>query len=61
MIGLALKLWDMYDNRKKRQIGNWTRNQNSILYIESNIIDVWRWIFVQSMISHKEIFIYENF
>jgi hypothetical protein len=61
MTGLTLKLWDMYDNRKKQRIGNWTRNQNSILYIEFNVIDVWRCIFVQSMISQKEIFIYEIF
>jgi hypothetical protein len=58
MIGLATNRRGVYDGRKKPQIGNWMKNQNPILYIELSSIDVWRWIFAQSMKSQKEILIY---
>ncbi len=61
MIGLAPKPRNMYNNNKndKSQI-EW---KTKILFFTliCSTIDVWRWIFVQSMRSHKENFMYEKF
>jgi hypothetical protein len=50
----------MYDNKKNDELEiEWERK---ILFftLHRNSIDMWRWIFVQSMRSQKEIFIYEK-
>jgi hypothetical protein len=54
----ATKPWNMYDNKKNDELEiEWERK---ILFftLHRNSIDMWRWIFVQSMRSQKEIFIY---
>ncbi len=55
---LATKPWDVYDNKKNDELKiEWKRK---ILFstLNCNSIDMWRRIFIQSMRSQKEIFIY---
>jgi hypothetical protein len=60
MIGPTTKPWNVYDSRKNDELKiEW---ETKILFFTLNhsSIDVWKWIFVQSMRSQKEIFIYEK-
>jgi hypothetical protein len=60
MIGPATKPWDMYDNKKNDELKIEWETKIPFFTLNSSSIDVWRWIFFQSMKSQKEIFFYEN-
>jgi hypothetical protein len=60
IIGLAPKPWDMYNNRKNNESKIEWETKILFFTLNRNIIDKWRWIFVQSMRSQKNIYIYEK-
>jgi hypothetical protein len=60
MIRPALKSLDVCDNRKNDKLKIEWKTKILFFTFNHNTIDVWRWIFVQSMKSQKEIFNYEK-
>jgi hypothetical protein len=60
MRGPAPKPQDMYDSRKNNKSKIEWKTKLLFFTLNRSTIDVWRWIFVQSMRSQKEIFIYEK-
>jgi hypothetical protein len=60
MIGLAPKPWNVYDSKKNDELEIEWETKILFFTLNHNIIDVWRWIFVESMKSQKEIYIYEK-
>jgi hypothetical protein len=59
MIRLATEPWDTYDNKKNDDSKTEWETKILLFTLNCSSIDMWRWIFVQNMISQKEIFIYE--
>ncbi len=47
MIGLALKSWNMYDDRKTNKLEIEWKTKILFVTLNCSITDVWRWIFVQ--------------
>jgi hypothetical protein len=51
MIMLATKPWDMYDNKKNDELKIEWKTKILFFTLNCSSIDVWKWIFFQSMIE----------